>query len=469
MNKILLITVGGSYQPIITAIRELKPDRVIFICSDGSKGTKSQVIGEGYPCEMRQTETLKIPQTPETSILGQLGIEGRYQPGRDSLTLIRVEKLPNIVNQLSLGERFIADRDLIPIQEPDDLAECYLKVTSAIQKIQQDSPNAQLMADYTGGTKSMSVGLAMASVDYQITLYVTTNVRTNIIKVDRGELTGQASVAPVVAQRTIEQFLPIFLQQYNYPAAIAQLRRLLSSMALPPETRRKIQTLYACCSALDAWDRFEHREALELLEPQMRHHEIRQLSLFLKRVINSRGQIDEKFDFSNGTEGHGYEIVQDLLNNAERRAAQERYDDAVGRLYRALELLAQIRLKQAYDIKTGDVNIQTLPEMLRNEYEQERSPVRGKIQLASRKSYELLTKLPDDPIGKLYQKNAGKIIDTLEIRNNSLFAHGFQPINRDDYHKVREVFVNFIQSAITAVVTPKLQLQPPQFPDNLAI
>ena len=81
-----------------------------------------------------------------------------------------------------------------------------------------------MMADYTGCTKSMSVGLAMASVDYQLTLYVTTAVRTNIIKVERGELTGQASVAPVVAQRTIEQFLPIFLQQYNYPAAIAQLR-----------------------------------------------------------------------------------------------------------------------------------------------------------------------------------------------------------------------------------------------------
>jgi hypothetical protein len=49
--------------------------------------------------------------------------------------------------------------------------------------------------------------------------------------------------------------------------------------------------------------------------------------------------------------GHGYEIVEDLLLNAERRAMQDRYDDAVGRLYRALELLVQIRLLQTYDIK----------------------------------------------------------------------------------------------------------------------
>jgi len=40
MQKILLITVGGSHQPIITSIQELKPDRVVFICSDDSNGSK---------------------------------------------------------------------------------------------------------------------------------------------------------------------------------------------------------------------------------------------------------------------------------------------------------------------------------------------------------------------------------------------------------------------------------------------
>ncbi|HYW19413.1 MAG TPA: TIGR02710 family CRISPR-associated CARF protein [Nodularia sp. (in: cyanobacteria)] len=438
MSKILLVTVGGSHQPIMTAIRELQPERVVFLCSDGSKGSKSQVIGSGTPCEVRRGTEV-------------------------------IEKLPNIPTQLGLGQRFEPNRDLILIEEPDDFSECYQKASSYIQSIRQELPDAQIMADYTGGTKSMSVGLAMAALDYQATVYVTTAVRTNIIKVERGELTEQASVAPVVAQRTIEQFLPIFLQQYNYPAASAQLRRLQSSMSIPIQMKRQVQSLYACCSGLDAWDRFEHREALGLLEPQMKHPEIRQLTLFLKRVINSRGQIDHKFDSGDGTEGHGYEIVQDLLMNAERRAAQERYDDAVGRLYRALELLAQIRLLKTYNIKTGDVDIQQLPENLQNQYEQKRSPVKGKIQLALRSNYELLSKLPDDPIGKLYQESANKIINALEARNNSLFAHGFQPIISSDYQKVREVFVNFIQAATTSVIPPKLQLEPPQFPKKLEI
>lgn len=436
MSKILMLTVGGSHQPIVTAIRSLQSDRVVFICSAGSKGSETQVKGEGTPCEVRRGTEV-------------------------------IERLPNIPKQAGLGDRFDPNRDLILIQEPDDLSECYQKASSGIQAIYKEFPDAQIMADYTGGTKSMSVGLAMAALDHQATLYVTTGNRTNIIKVDRGELTAQAVVAPLVAQRTIEQFLPIVLQQYNYPAASVELKRLLSSMALPPETKRQIQDLYACCSGFDAWDRFEHEEALQLLEPQMKRSEIRQLVIFLKRIISSRGQIDHKFDASNGTNGHDYEIVQDLLLNAERRATQERYDDAVGRLYRAIELLAQIRLLKSYGIKTGNVETQQLPESLQEKYEKMRSP-RG-ILLGLRNSYELLSELPDDPLGQLYKKNANRIISALETRNNSLFAHGFKPINSSNYQQVSEVIITFIESGINAVIPAKSKSNLLQFPTNLNI
>ena len=438
MQKILIVTVGGSHQPIVTAINTVQPDRVIFICSSGSKGSESQVIGKGTPCEVRRgTEVL--------------------------------ERLPNIPTQVGLDDRFQADRDLILIEEPDDLPECYSKASMGIQNLRNELPNAQIMTDYTGGTKTMSVGLAMAALDHQVILYITTGNRTNIIKVDRGELTAQASVAPVIVQRTIEQFIPVVLQQYNYPAAIAELKRLLQSMALPADIKRRIQNLCACCSGLDAWDRFEHQEALQLLQNQMKKSEIQPLGIFLRRVISSRGKIDDKFDSSDGTKGHGYEIIEDLLLNAERRAIQERYDDAVGRLYRALELLAQIRLLTAYQIKTGDIDPQKLPESLREEYEKMRSPVKNKIQLALRNSYELLTKLTDDPLGQLYKKNANRIINALETRNNSLFAHGFQPITASDYQKVSEVVVSFIQDGIESVVYKQGDFQTLQFPKTLDI
>ncbi|MGD1874758.1 MAG: TIGR02710 family CRISPR-associated CARF protein [Mastigocoleus sp.] len=440
MSKVLIVTVGGSYKPIVTAIETLQPERVVFICSDGDRGSKPQVIGKGNPCEFRRGTEV-------------------------------IERLPNIPTQANLGERFQEDRDLVEIQEPDDLSECYIKASSTIQTIKRESPEAEIIADYTGGTKSMSVGLAMASLDYKVQLYLTTANRTNIIKVERGEMTGQASVSPLIAERTIEQFLPLFLHQHNYSAAVAELKQLSASMQLPADSKKKIQSLYYCCSGFETWDKFQHQEALDLLQSEKKRPEIKDFFISLKRVINSRSRIDDNFKITKEEEipSHGYEIVQDLLLNAERRATQERYDDAVGRLYRALELLAQIRLLQEYEIKTGSVELEKLPESLRTEYQQQRSPSKKEIKLGLLNSYELLSKLPNEPLGELYQKNSKQLQNALSKRNNSLFAHGFQPINNSDYQVMKNIVVKFIEDGINLVIPENQKWNPLQFPTRFSI
>jgi CRISPR-associated protein (Cas_Cas02710) len=157
MSKILLVTVGGSFQPIATSIRSLQPDRVIFIASDGEKGSKSQVIAQGTPCEIRRGAEI-------------------------------IDRLPNIPTQVGLGENFQSDRDLILIQNPDDLAECYRKINACIETLQQDSSN-EIIADYTGGTKTLSASMVLAAVDRNIPLYITIAARDNLIKVEKGEMT----------------------------------------------------------------------------------------------------------------------------------------------------------------------------------------------------------------------------------------------------------------------------------------
>ncbi len=165
MSKILLVTVGGSFQPIVTSIRSLQPDRVIFIASDGERGSKSQVVGEGYPCEVRRGSEI-------------------------------IEKLPNIPTQVGLGDKFQRDRDLISISNPDQLSECYIRVTECIRKLKQENPDAEILADYTGGTKTMCTSLAMGAIDYGIDLYVTiANTRENLVKVEKGELTQKVDTS----------------------------------------------------------------------------------------------------------------------------------------------------------------------------------------------------------------------------------------------------------------------------------
>ena len=75
MSKVLIVTVGGSYKPIVTAIETLQPERVVFICSDGDRGSKPQVIGKGNPCEFRRgTEVIeRLPNIPTQANLGERG------------------------------------------------------------------------------------------------------------------------------------------------------------------------------------------------------------------------------------------------------------------------------------------------------------------------------------------------------------------------------------------------------------
>lgn len=430
MTKILIVTVGGSPGPILTAIATLQPDRVIFLCSDGPKGSKSQVVDPGKPCKV-------------------------FKDGK------LVEELPNIPAQAGLSN-FQADQDLKVIQNPDDLMECYQVAAKAIAELQQHHPNSQIQADYTGGTKTMSVGLLTAALDYGIPPYLTTSTtRQNLRRVEWGEATERVPIALLQVDRNLQQLLPRLLQQYNYPAAIAELDHLLQSIELPAKTKQHIRQLRDCCGGFNAWDRFDHRGAWRFLENYMGQAEIRPLVLFLKRVISSRAAIDPEFEATGGTKGHGYEVVEDLLLNAERRATQERYDDAVGRLYRALELLAQIRLLQEYGIATGNVDLQKIPEPLRQQYQT--CDREGKIQLPLLKSYGLLSELAADSLGELYRQRANALQNALQIRNYSLFAHGFKPITKSDYEQFSQVVAGFTQAGIAAIASAKKPSPPPQF------
>jgi CRISPR-associated protein (TIGR02710 family) len=122
------------------------------------------------------------------------------------------------------------------------------------------------------------------------------------------------------------------------------------------------------CRGLNYWDCFDHGEAWLYLEPYTNQANLRPLLLFLKQVMGIRQAMDEQFLAPDSIQGNGYELVEDLVLNAERRAKMERYDDAVGRLYRALELLAQVHLWRRYEIKTGEVDLSKLPDALRAQY-----------------------------------------------------------------------------------------------------
>ena len=433
MAKTLIVTVGGSPQPIITAVRTLKPERTIFLCS---RDSASQVIGEDKPCEIRRAGKI-------------------------------VERLSNLPTMLELGSNFQPERDLKIIDDLDDPSECYGCASTIIRDLLTEG--GQIMADYTGGTKTMSLALGMAAMDYGIELYLTTTSRKDLIRVSAGECTEMISTSLVNVERKVEQFLPLLLKKYDYTAAITQLESLLSSLPLLKESKTKVRRLQGLCRGFEAWDQFKHEEAWDFLDSYLQYPEIQPYGIYLKRVIQSRADIDTDFNTTNGIKGHGFEIVQDLIMNAERRAARQRYDDAVGRLYRALELLVQIHLLRSHDIRTADVDINNIPHDSRDEYEKLRyAHNNNQIRLSFRQSYRLLRVFKDDPLSRLYEENAKKVEDILSVRNNSLFAHGFKPISAADYQRLRDNAVAFMESALETLSCDERGVDPCQFPTELS-
>ncbi|MFM1843431.1 MAG: hypothetical protein RLZZ490_2174, partial [Cyanobacteriota bacterium] len=382
-----------------------------------------------------------------------------------------LEKLPNIPTQLNLGEKFNPETDVIAVDNPDDVSSIYLKISDCIHALKQTDPTVTLWADYTGGTKSMSVALALAALDEECELHLTTASRTDLIRVTRGETVRRAATSDLTVRRRLTQEIPTLLAQYNYPAAIAELEACLRD--LPLSQPQPVEQYLRLCRGLNHWDCFDHEEAWYDLEPFMNQAPLRPLLMHLKRVMASRQAIapgmNTTFNAPDQIPGHGYELVEDLLFNAERRATLDRYDDAVGRLYRALELLAQTHLWLRYQVKTGDVDLEKLPENLRDQVRDLKGRD-GKIQLALRNSYELLKQWPADPLGALYQPAADRLFDQLQVRNYSILAHGLRPVTAADYEqRFQAVIIPFIEAGLKAVIGDQTRFESVQFPRQITL
>ena len=194
MTTILICTVGGSHQPIVGAINDLKPDFVVFICTDkdpttGRAGSRIQIEGGGN-CIKAQ------PQDEKSS-------------------------LPNIPSQTGLS----AQQYEICCTLSDDLDNIYLICSQAIGHAKQRFPAAKVIADYTGGTKSMSAGLVMAALERQdIDLQLVTGSRSDLIKVSDGsEATAPANIEQIRFERAVAPYRQAWTR-YAYSEAEAGLR-----------------------------------------------------------------------------------------------------------------------------------------------------------------------------------------------------------------------------------------------------
>lgn len=434
MKKILILSVGGSCAPLINAIKGADADFVYFFCSKGDKGSAITVDGSGDPCgDKRQT------QCPECG--------HKYYLGNP--------KGKAIVVQAGLDP---SKYEVVTVDDPDDLNECHSKLLELERKIRQThGDTCKVVANYTGGTKTMSVAIVLAGLlteAWELSLNVAP--RSDIIKVTGGDVPVAIDKWRIFCQNQLE-FVRKSLRGFDYSSATSLISEMLSR---PLERSLRTQLIEASqiCQAFEQWDKFQHDNALRLLETYGERYS--QHIIVLKRILAK-------------TRSTGYEIVGDLLNNAARKAHRKHYDDAVARLYRAMELFAQVRLleitvkdqrkrKQRLKQVSGfPLELSDLPEELQKEYETWVKNA-NKLLLGLREDYELLLKL-DDPLGREFKKRENKILTALNRRNLSIGAHGLTPLEERAYHMVEKALKGFIHDVCEEI---RIELDAPQFPQE---
>lgn len=418
-TNILICTVGGSHQPIVTAIREAAPAFVCFLCTDrdpvtGQLGSRVQVEGKG-------------------SII-------KAHPKDEKPTL------PNIPTQAGLK----SEQYEVRVVPADDLDGVVSKSVAIITGLRRLYPDGQFLADYTGGTKTMTAGLVMAALEIEyVELRFVTGARGDLVKVHDGtQRSAAASAERVRLQRAMAPHLAAW-ERYGYAEAAKGLGRLKapSDGSLSGE----LQIALDLSVGFDAWDRFDHKEALE------------RLNIYRPRIGAKAGLLLTFLEILAAEDGCARKEPARLLDlwlNAQRRAAQGRYDDAVARAYRLLEWTAQWLLREQAEIDTTDIPENKVPEGLGIQPNRE-----GKWQAGLFAAWGLVACYLQGAPKRFADTERNRMREQLLVRNSSILAHGYTPIVAETWQRLNIWMEGeFLPVLHEAASNQRVRITPTQLP-----
>ena len=398
--KAILISLGGTPAPLIYSLNHQKPDYICFFVSEESKSSIDRDI------------------------------------------LPRLDFKPK-------------NHDWIVTPSAEILSECFRVISQELPRIlkkwQVDLKD--LIVDYTGGTKTMSVALALATIQFASTF-------TYVGGIDRTKdglgivINGKEKMwyvdNPWDEIAVIERKeAALLFNKARYSSAAAAFSRI--SEKVSENNRPFFQALKTFSEGYDFWDRFQHKEAKRKLFSIRDILSAYALGKADRSFEPTMGKFKKNLQFLGEIENNNNEkrrLLQcyDLIANAQRRAELEKkYDDAVARLYRVLEALAQHQLDSKYGIKTSNVHLNDLPDFLKEEYKRKYfDPGEGKMKLPLYASYQLLKELNDELGHNFFEKYERNIKLILDLRNKSILAHGFNSVKEETCQKMVNVLVNFM-------------------------
>jgi CRISPR-associated protein (TIGR02710 family) len=384
-STLLICTVGGSPEPIVAALKQWRPMRVRFVHTPATKGKIAEILLKS------REEGVDLDA-------------GRY--------------------------------DLLELPDEQDFTSCVEQLRGLTDEVRgwtARGDGCQVVVDITGGTKCMTAALAIQASHWQCLFsYVGGKERTKDgvgIVVSGSEIVRHAQNPwDALGHQAVDDFVVLF-DQHAYLAA-ANVATATMRRVSRPDRKRELSSLEQLAKALEAWDRFDHATSKNLLESVSKSANDLRAALGPTRgdrVLAGAAQLVTHLGQLGEAPPPSRRHVLDLLANAQRRKDEGRFDDAVARLYRALEAIAQVALKEGHGIEsTEKVPLEKVPEFLRTTWAARATE--GVVALGLQDDYALLEAL-GDYIGKAFRE-AG-LSDTkspLVARNRSILAHGFERV-----------------------------------------
>ena len=396
--KAMLVSVGGAYAAAAYSLNELQPPFICFFVSEQTKKYIKEILG-------------KLDYAPE-----------HY--------------------------------DWIITHAPQNLLECYQVLAEQLPAIltKWDVSPDELGVEFTFGTKPMSVASVLATLDSTSLYYYVGSKDSSgrdrsgigVVLDGRESIWYQINPWEALAVSARKEIALLFnLGRF----ADARERAEQLAKRVPVEMQPVYATLAEMIEGYALWDRFEYKKAQRLL-----YRSVERLRLYVAGRMDplhaTLDHVAENAEFlkriTKNDEDAARMDTLDLIANATRRAKARRYDDAVARLYSALEGMARTRLKYGYDIKTNAVMPEQIPDSLRDDFtrkyqDEDHADI---IKLGLQASYQLLAAL-DDELGKAYQKRQKDLKKVLNARNQSRLAHGTDPIRPETYETMKDIVMDF--------------------------
>lgn len=294
------------------------------------------------------------------------------------------------------------------------------------------------------------------------------------------------------------------LEGYYFSSAENALQSLLETMSLQTQYH-KTETALKIVRAYHQWDQFVHSDLTEETAQKFYKDFQQLLELYFRlghQFLDSKtAEKNQSFvqKLKDTYEAGKLSLsdpcrLADVLRNAERRAVQEAFDDAVARLYRCVEMAATLilsKLDPEFNPDTADW------QALQSRYPE----IDGLYRQKAKKSFGVDEGLPRHlnrvglavqitlaaALGEAVSKNAGQNTAQLaenakqiyeiysnmknknhlfELRNRSILAHGSRPVGKQTFDKFRDLTMQICRLAVgdewqelyDAAVFPEMRL-----------